>query len=109
MSEQYTTTDGEMPEEFHKKHFLNNSNTTIYLQCNYCGDDDSFTDEGMVEDSGLTIKQAAAEYFYEEGWRYCELPDAEVEGVFCSGCIRDENGKEDDNLQQPVEKEAPYV
>lgn len=102
----YEVKDGKMPEEFHLKHLLNNSVKVITITCNNCMSSEDVTEDAdhLHAEGNISLEVFAAEAFYGQGWRYCTLPDYEVEGVFCTSCIRDYGGTEDDSLQQPREK-----
>ena len=101
----YEVVNGEMPEEFHVKHLLNNSVEVITITCSNCMTSDDVGENGgyeFVKDK-MSLKTHAAQFFYDIGWRYCTLPEYGVEGVFCSDCIHENNGTEDNTLQQPRE------
>lgn len=106
MSHKYETVDGKMPEEFHKKHLWNEADRVIEIKCCNCGNSETVSnheDYSLVTEDA-TLEQAAANYFYDAGWRYCELPVYGVEGVFCAGCILEDGGVESSTLQQPREE-----
>ena len=103
-----TEVGGHMPEEFHKLHFANNLIRTVSIECAQCGERDEVDDSVLMRDiaGDPPLEEMALKKFYSTGWRYCALPDYQVEGIFCMGCIRDDGGVENNTLQQPYAKEA---
>ncbi len=99
----YEVVNGKMPEEFHRKHLINEIQRVIEIKCNQCDKQESVNGEGLALSEPGALEKYAARCFYESGWRYCSLPDYGVEGVFCIDCIREDKGKEDNSLQQPWE------
>jgi hypothetical protein len=99
----YTTTDGKMPPEFHQRHLLGNVERTVKIECNQCGREELYEESSILLDTpnDAKFREMAAKNFYEDGWRYCELPDYAVEGTFCGECVERDGGVEDDTLQQP--------
>ena len=108
LSKVYEVVDGKMPEEFHKKHLLTESVCVIEIKCNNCSAKESVNGDDVFnltfESETMTLDQYAARSFYESEWRYCVLPDYEIEGVFCPDCIRENDGTESNSLRQPREK-----
>ena len=99
-----TQVGGQMPEEFHKLHLANNLIRTVSIECNQCNKRDYMDDSMLMKES--TLEEIAIKEFYDAGWRYCALPDYEVEGIFCAVCIEKDGGVEDNSLQQPYVKET---
>jgi hypothetical protein len=99
----YTTTDGKMPPEFHQRHLLGNVERTVKIECNQCGREETYDENTVLIDTpdDTKLRETAAKIFYNDGWRYCELPDYAVEGVFCADCVERDGGVEDNTLQQP--------
>ena len=100
----YKVKDGKMPEEFHVKHLINESRRVIEIKCNQCDKQESVDGDGLDLSEPDALERYAARCFYASGWRYCSLPDYEIEGIFCIDCIHDDGGTEDNTLQQPREK-----
>ena len=100
----YEVVNGKMPEEFHRKHLISNGVSIIEIRCGQCDEREQVSEEDLMLVEDITLEEYAAKSFYEDGWRYCVLPDYEIEGIFCMGCIRDDNGEENNSLQQPREK-----
>lgn len=100
----YEVVNGKLPEEFHRKHLINEATRVIEIRCGQCDEREQVSEKDLTLFEHTTLEDYAAKRFYINGWRYCLLPEYEIEGVFCAACIRDDEGEENNSLQQPREK-----